>query len=87
MQKEYIVKPSCDLSALEQACSELNGLLLAKPSLSEHLISPFESLSQFIKLDVDGGFALGACDMRVLFKPSESFLNLIATLRANDRHG
>lgn len=83
-----VVTILCDASALDALLSELE-LYLDKPvpvdsvnRFAETGLLSLEELGQLARLEWDGEPTLGAGQLRILLKPSESFCQYVAALRA-----
>lgn len=77
---------SVDQSQFSEALEELKSYVQSpqtSPKIIDRILSGLNSFGEFVSIDVDRSSATGAGDLRVLFKPSDSFRELLSTLRAS----
>ena len=71
-------------SELNQAISEFNELALSFPGTPDEFLALCETVPEIIRYDLESDPASPTGKLRVLLKPSDGFLALIATLRARN---
>jgi hypothetical protein len=87
--KVVTVTVSCDASSVDVVLEELGQLYLDEPLTVDPIdrfpetgLLSVEELGQLVRLELDDDPTLGAGKLRILLKPTDSFLQLVAALRA-----
>ncbi|MGG6461427.1 hypothetical protein [Solilutibacter silvestris] len=81
MQPEYKVRIVADASSLESA---FEGISNAPIEVLDRFISGIKSLDELIRIDRDDLTTTAANELRIRLKPSDRFIEFLATLRAGN---
>jgi hypothetical protein len=63
-----------------KAVRSLEGLLESRPDALDRLLDGCDSLSELIRVDLDGVSAAGTNKLRVVFQPSDRFRDFLAAI-------
>ena len=80
---DYSTKLTLDTTEFNKTFNELSSLS-ALAEVSDEVFRFLEVSLELISFDLIGSSACGACEYRVLLKPSDSLLNFMTTLRARN---
>ena len=80
---KYSTKLTLDTVEFDKVLGELTSLSTF-PEVADKVFRFFEVSPELISLDLIRSSTCGACEYRVLLKPSDSLLNFMTALRTRD---
>lgn len=76
-----------DSSAVDLALSQLAQLAETRRELVQAFLNRIGGAAQLVRLDLDGDFAAGAGECRILFQPSDLLVEFLLASRAGECDG